>query len=161
MTPKSSFRMIRVTTAARPRLKALLTVAALLVTACADSITERDLAGNAVPANPAPFVLATINGQVLPVEMRRDTSGRVSITQGELMLGGSTFWQRLTLLETPPSGIGVSRTTITQGTITVSGTRVHFRANDGGEWDGTASPGWIVYTVPGNSAPVTFAFRQG
>jgi hypothetical protein len=152
--------MIPVASAVRPRLKALLTVAALLLSACADSITDAAPASNVVPANPAPFVLATVNGQALPVEMRRDTSGSVSISQGELMLGGSTFWQRLTLVDTPPSGTAATRQTISQGTITVTGTRVHFRANDGGEWDGTASPGSIVYTIPGNSAPVTFEFHQ-
>jgi hypothetical protein len=102
----------------------------------------------------------TINGKALPVEMHKDASGSVTLTEGELVLGGGTFSQRLTLVETPPVGLASTRASLTQGTIAVSGNKVLFRASDGAEWEGTASPGWIVFTVPGNAGPVTFAFKS-
>jgi hypothetical protein len=155
--------MIPIALTLRPRLRAALAAVATLVFAAAGCSSDATSAGDlaVVPASAAPFTLALVNGQALPVEMRHDSTGRVTLTQGEMMLGGSTFWQRLTLVDTPPSGLATTRTTITQGTITVSGNQVHFRATDGAEWDGTASPGWVVYAIPGNSGPVTFAFHQG
>jgi len=153
--------MISIVTALRPRLRAALAVLAFVAAGCGS-----DAAGLAlnepslVPASMAPFTLATVNGQALPVEMRRDSSGRVTLTQGEMMLGGGTFWQRLTLVETPPAGLATTRTSIAQGTIAASGTSVHFRASDGAEWDGTVSPWGIVYAIPGNAGPVTFSFSR-
>src|SRR3954449_3350705 len=155
-------RMIPIIPTLRPRFRAALAVLALIAAGCSGSdsaLTVDDPA--VVPASIAPFTLVVVNGQALPVEMRRDSSGSVTLTQGEMMLGGDSFWQRLTLVDTPPSGLATTRTSISQGTITVSGTRVHFRASDGAEWDGTASPGWIVYAIPGNSGPVSFSFRRG
>jgi hypothetical protein len=148
---------IFLTQATRPRFRHALAVAVALA-ACESSLT--DSGGLAVvPGTAMPYALVTINGHALPVEMRRDSTGSVSVSAGELTLGGSVFSQRLTLMETPPVGLATTRTSSTEGTITVNGNRVHFRASDGAEWEGTASPGWIVYTIPGNSGAVTFAFR--
>jgi hypothetical protein len=147
-----------VPTLRRPLWAAL---AALAVAGCSGADSTLSIGDPAVvPPSIAPFTLVVVNGQALPVEMRKDSSGSVTLTQGEMMLGGDSFWQRLTLVDTPPSGLATTRTSITQGTITVSGTRVHFRASDGAEWDGTASPGWIVYAIPGNSGPVSFSFHR-
>jgi hypothetical protein len=157
----SKFRMIPFLPTLRPRLRAALAVLAFAAAACSagDSVLSAN-EPSVVPASIAPFTLVAVNGQVLPVEMRRDGSGTVTLTQGEMMLGGDTFWQRLTLVDTPPSGLATTRTSTTQGSITVSGTKVHFRSSDGAEWEGTASPGWIVYAIPGNSGPVTFTFHR-
>ncbi|HEV7588900.1 MAG TPA: hypothetical protein VGO40_12360 [Longimicrobium sp.] len=150
--------------ALHPRLRGVLgTLAGLAVLAaagCGDSLGSSERYNSVVPSTVSPFTLMTINGQALPVEMRRDSTVRVVLTQGQIMLGGTVFSQRLTLVDTPPNGLGVARESTTQGTITVNGAKVHFRASDGAEWDGTASPGWIVYTIAGNSGPVTFAFKQ-
>ena len=145
------------------RLRAALALLALAAAGCSagDSLLVGANEPLAVPASTAPFSLVSVNGQALPVGIRSDASGTVTLTQGEMMLGGNTFWQRLTLVDTPPSGLATTRTTITQGSITVSGNKVHFHASDGAEWEGTASPGWIVYAIPGNSGPVTFAFHMG
>jgi len=154
--------MIPIVPTLRPRLRAALALLAFAAAGCGGSdslLSNSELF--AVPSSIAPYTLVTVNGQALPVEMRKDTSGTVTLTQGEMMLGGDTFWQRLTLVDTPPNGLALSRTSTTQGTITVSGTKVHFRASDGAEWDGTASPTGIVYAFPGNSGPVTFSFRKG
>jgi len=154
--------MISIAGGLRSGARAALAALAIALAGCSDSLVANPDADGLrlVPASPAPYVLKTINGQPLPVEMRNDASGRVSMVQGELLLGGSTFSQRLTLVDTSPAGVATSRESVSQGTIVVNGAEVHFRASDGGEWDGTASPGWIAYTVPGNSGPVTFAFRQ-
>jgi hypothetical protein len=156
----SKYRMIPIVPTLRPRLLAALAVLAFAAAACSagDSVLGNDPA--VVPASIAPFTLVAVNEKVLPVEIRKDSSGSVSLTQGEMMLGGDTFWQRLTLVETLPSGLATTRTSTTQGSITVSGNKVHFHASDGAEWDGTASPGWIVYAIPGNSGPVTFTFHR-
>jgi hypothetical protein len=161
-------RMISTALALRPRLRALLAGLAgagvLAVAAgCSDSLVDSGARPSSpLSVNGPPYVLMTINGQALPVEMRRDSAVRVVLTEGQLTLGGSNvFSQRLVLVDTPPSGLGVPRESTTQGTFTASGTKVHFRSSDGAEWDGTASPGWVVYTIAGNSGPVTFAFKQG
>jgi len=153
--------MISIVTALRPRRLAALALLALAAAGCASDsslVSANDPA--MVPQSAAPYTLATVNGKALPVEMHRDSSGIVTLVQGEMMLGGSTFWQRLTLLDTPPAGLATSRPSITEGTITVSGTKVHFRASDGAEWDGTASPWGVVYAIPGNAGPVTFSFLR-
>ena len=151
--------MISIVTPFRPRLRAALAVLALVAAGCSsDSLLSAN--EPSVPGTMAPFTLVTVNGQALPVEMRKDSAGRVTLAQGEMMLGGDSFWQRLTLVDTPPVGLATTRTSITQGTITVSGAKVHFRASDGAEWDGTASAGGIVYAIPGNAGPVTFSFRR-
>jgi hypothetical protein len=142
-----------------------LALAAVAVAAagCSDSLLSTDANAVVVPANGASYTLVTVNGKTLPVEMRKDSTETVTLVAGELSLAPttSTFSQRMTIVSTPPVGSAVSRDSYAQGTVTVTGTHVHFRASDGAEWDGAASPGWIVYTVPGNSGPVTFAFRQG
>jgi hypothetical protein len=153
--------MIPIIPTLRRPLWAALAMFAVAAAACSGSDSTFAVGDSAVvPASIAPFTLVVVNGQALPVEMRKDSSGSVTLTQGEMMLGGDSFWQRLTLVDTPPSGLATTRTSITQGTIAVSGTRVHFRASDGAEWDGTASPGWIVYAIPGNSGPVSFSFHR-
>ena len=153
-------------TARRPRLRALLAGLAAVSMLAVGAACSSDATGSAnLPGLPVSlgtaYALSTINGQALPVEMRRDSAGRVILTEGQLLLNGTTFSQQLTLVDTPPSGLGVPRQSVAQGTVTLSGTRVHFRSSDGAEWDGTASPGWIVYTISGNSGPITFAFKQG
>ncbi|HVG45446.1 MAG TPA: hypothetical protein VM890_11965 [Longimicrobium sp.] len=152
--------MISIVTTLRPRLRAALAVLALAAAGCSDSSLLSANEPNVVPTSMAPFTLVTVNGQALPVEMHKDSTGRVTLAQGELMLGGDGFWQRLTLVDTPPVGLATTRTSIAQGTITVSGTKVHFRASDGAEWDGTASAGGIVYAIPGNAGAVTFSFLR-
>jgi hypothetical protein len=161
-------RMISTATALRPpRLRALLArLAGVGVLAVAAGCSDSLLGGGGQPNSPLslngpPFVLMTINGQPLPVEMRRDSTVRVILTEGMLALVDTEFSQELTLVDTPPNGLGVPRRSLTHGTVTVSGTKIHFRASDGAEWDGTASPEWIVYTIAGNSGPITFAFKQG
>ena len=141
---------------------ALALAAVVVAAACADSATSAvDMPARVVPASGASYSLVTVNGQPLPVEMRKDSDGTVALAGGDLQLSTSSFSQRLTLATTPPVGAVSLRESYAQGTVTVTGTHVHFRASDGAEWDGTASPGWITYTVPGNSGPVTFVFRQG
>jgi hypothetical protein len=153
--------MIPIAVTRRPRLAAALAALAIGLAACGDSLlSDATDSLRVVPSAPAPYKLMTVNGQAPPLEMRHDSTGRVILTGGELMLGGTSFSQRLGLADTPPTGPAVLRESTTQGTISVSGDKVHFRASDGAEWDGTATPGWIVYTVPGNSGPVTFSFRQ-
>jgi hypothetical protein len=153
--------MIPIAVTRRPWLRAALAALAIGLAACGDSLlSDATDSVRVVPSVPAPYKLMTVNGQAPPVEMRRDSTVRVMLTEGELMLGGTSFSQRLTLVDTAPNGVGTSRASTTQGFISVSGDKVHFRASDGAEWDGTARPGWIVYTVPGNSGPVTFSFRQ-
>ena len=153
--------MISIMTALRPRLRAALAILAFGAAGCADSsLLSANDPGAMVPQSAAPYTLATVNGKALPVEMRRDSSGTVTLVQGEMMLGGSTFWQRLTLLDTPPVGLAVTRSSVSEGTITVSGTKVHFRASDGAEWEGTASAWGVVYAIPGNAGPVTFSFLR-
>jgi len=155
-------RMISLVPVLRPRPWAALAVLALAAAGCSGADRVLSVEDPAVvPASIAPYTLVVVNGQALPVEMRKDSSGTVTLTQGEMMLGGDSFWQRLTLVDTPPSGLATTKTSISQGTITVSGSKVHFRASDGAEWDGTAAPGWIVYAIPGNSGPVTFSFHKG
>ena len=158
MTPE--VRMIPIVTTRRLRA-ALAALALVAAAACGDSALG-SLEGNtpSVPAGPTPYALMTINGKALPVEMNKNASGSVTLTEGELVLGGSTFSQRLTLVDTPPVGLASTRASVTQGTISVSGNKVQFRASDGAEWEGTASPGWIIYTIPGNAGPVTFAFKS-
>jgi hypothetical protein len=142
-----------------------LALAAVAVAAACSDATLASVSDSArvVPSNGASYSLVMVNGQSLPAEMRKDSTGTVALASGDLSLATptSTFSQRLVIVTTPPAGSVISRESFAQGTITVNGTHVHFRASDGAEWDGTASPGWIVYTVPGNSGPVTFAFRQG
>lgn len=139
-----------------------LALAALAVAAagCADAVWS-DATTVLVPASGASYSLVTVNGQAVPLEMKKDNIETVTLAGGELALTASTFSQRMIIVSTPPGGQAVSRDSYAQGTVTVTGTHVRFRASDGAEWDGTASPGWITYTVPGNSGPVTFAFRQG
>src|SRR3982750_4027781 len=123
--------MISFAPAFRPRLRALLaglagTAVLAVGAACSsDSTFATDLPG--LPASlSSGYTLSTINGQALPVEMRRDSAGRVILTEGHLLLNGTTFSQQLTLVDTPPSGLGVPRQSVAQGTITVSGTKIHF-----------------------------------
>lgn len=150
----------------RSRLRALLAgvagagVLAVAAACNGDSTSARDLPGGPFSLS-AGYVLSTINGSALPVEMRRDSAGRVVLTEGHLQLDNTTFSQQLTLVDTPPNGLGVPRQSVAQGTITVSGAKIQFRSSDGAEWEGTVSPGWIVYTISGNSGPITFAFKQG
>ena len=160
MTRMLDVRMISIVTPLRPRLRAALAALAFAAAGCSDSSLLEVADPAMVPASTAPYSLVTVNGQALPVEMRKDSTGRVTLTEGVLMLSGDDFWQRLTLVDTPPVGLATTRTSITQGTITVSGTKVHFRASDGAEWDGTASSGGIVYAIPGNAGPVTFSFLR-
>ena len=160
VTQELAVRMISIVTALRPRRLAALALLAFGAAGCADSSLASVSDPASVPQSAAPYTLATVNGKALPVEMRRDSSGIVTLVRGEMMLGGSTFWQRLTLLDTPPVGLAVSRTSVSEGAITVSGTKVHFRASDGAEWDGTASPWGIVYAIPGTAGPVTFSFLR-
>jgi len=139
-----------------------LALAAVAVAAagCADAVWS-DATAVVVPASGASYSLVTVNGQAVPAEIRKDDNETVTLAGGELALTTSTFSQRMMIVSTPPAGLAVQRDSYAQGTVTVTGTHVHFRASDGAEWDATASPGWITYTVPGNSGPVTFVFRQG
>jgi len=139
---------------------ALALAAVAVAAACADSTSATEAKG-VVPMSGAMYSLVTVNGRPLPVEMWKESTGTVTLAGGDLHLSTSAFSQRLTLVTTPQVGLASSRDSWVQGTVTVNGTHVRFRSSDGAEWDGTASPGWIVYTVPGNSGPVTFAFRQG
>ncbi|MFL5384007.1 MAG: hypothetical protein ACJ8GN_15910 [Longimicrobiaceae bacterium] len=139
---------------------ALALAAVAVAAACADSTLSVSDSARLVPTSGATYSLVTVNGQPVPVEIRKDTSETVTLAGGDLQLSTSSFSQRLVLVSTPPVGQASSRDSYAQGTVTVNGTHVHFRASDGAEWDGIASPGWITYTVPGNSGPVTFAFRQ-
>jgi hypothetical protein len=155
-------RMIPIATTRRPRLRAALAALALVAAAACGDSALGSLEGNSpsVPEGPTPYALMAINGKALPVEMYRNASGSVTLTEGELVLGGGTFSQRLTLVETPSVGLASTRASVTQGTIAVSGNKVLFRASDGAEWEGTASPGSVVYSVPGNAGPVTFTFKR-
>ena len=154
------------TPALRLRLRALLAGLAgigllAVAAACGSDATGPGDLHTSPSSLGSSYVLMTINGQALPVEMRRDSAGRVVLTEGHLLLNDASFSQALTLVDTPPSGLGVPRQSLAQGTISVSGTRIQFRSSDGAEWEGTVSPGWIVYTISGNSGPITFAFKQG
>lgn len=112
--------------------------------------------------DPSLYALVAVNNQPLPVEVRNDASGRVSIVQGSLRLAGGTFQQALVLSETGPlaSSTPTSRGSTTQGTTTIRGDRIQFHASDGGEWEGVMTGNRVDYSVPGNSSPVAFTFQR-
>jgi len=145
---------------ARLKLAALAVMAAgLAAGGCTDSTTA------SVPNNGsvgATFTLKTVNDAPLPVDVRNDATGRVSITAGEIVLtGGTTFRQSFQISETPAGGTASLRETVTQGTITIKGNAITFHASTGGEWEGTMSGSELWYNVPGNTGLVHFSFQRG
>lgn len=151
---------------ARLKMAALAVVAAALVVGGCDSSTSLSVdlpnsPGSLTGVSGAAFTLATVNGSGLPYDVRNDASMRVSIVQGQLSFGaGGTFQQSITLSETPSSGTASVRQSATQGTATLRGDRIEFKASDGGQWEGVLSGNRIVYSVPGNSGPVAFVFQR-
>ncbi|HET7230367.1 MAG TPA: hypothetical protein VFJ16_10225 [Longimicrobium sp.] len=121
-----------------------------------------------MPADPSlnlgtgAYVLATVNGTAVPVEVRNDPNLRVVISGGSILLGvDGTFRQSFMLSETPTGSSASIRETVTQGTVTVRGTLIQFHASTGGEWEGTLNGNRIDYVVPGNSGAVAFSFQRG
>jgi len=106
------------------------------------------------------YTLMTVNAKPLPVELRNDATGRLSIISGSLQISGGTFQQSLTLSDAPVLGSVSLRGSSTHGTVTVRGDRVEFHASDGGEWEGVISGNRLDYAVPGNSGPVAFSFQR-
>jgi len=120
---------------------------------------------NVAPSGPVSFTLQTVNGQALPVVTRRDAAGSAAVTNGTLVLDGGAFTQTLTVHETSADSSQTStRDALTHGTYTQKGTQLHFVASDGGQWDGTLSPGpnflRLDYSIPGNNGAVTFSFLR-
>jgi hypothetical protein len=113
-------------------------------------------------SDPSVYTLVAVNNKPLPVEVRNDASGRVSIVEGSLRLAGGTFQQSLVLSETGPlaSSTPTPRASATQGTTTIRGDRIQFHASDGGEWEGVMTANRVDYSVPGNSSPVAFTFQR-
>lgn len=145
-----------------PRLaRAALAATALMAAGCDTSSSLAVSPNPAAGSGAASYALATVNGAPLPFDTRSDASGRVSITQGLLTVtGDGAFQQNLTLSETPSGGTASLRQSASQGTYTVSGDRIRFRATDGGEWEGTVGNNRIDYSVPGNNGSFTFSFRR-
>lgn len=146
----------------RTRLKlAALAVAAagLVAGGCGDSTTLAAEPGMGL--SDATYALKTINGAPLPADVRNDASGRVSITAGEIVLtGGTAFRQSFTLSEAPLDSSASVRQAVTQGTVTIRGSAITFRASTGGEWEGTLTGSRVDYTVPGNTGLVAFSFER-
>ncbi|HET7462204.1 MAG TPA: hypothetical protein VFJ82_13190 [Longimicrobium sp.] len=148
---------------ARLKLAALAVVAAGLVAGgCGDSATMAGEPNLGAGSGTVTYALKTINDAPLPVDMRNDASGRVSITKGEIVLsGGTDFRQNFTISETPAGATASIRESVTEGTFTVRGTAIIFHASTGGEWEGTMSGNEIWYNVPGNTGLVHFSFQRG
>jgi hypothetical protein len=106
------------------------------------------------------YTLQSINTRPLPAETRRDATGSSSVTAGQLTLGAGTFFQSLTIADSTADGQTRVHTSGTQGMFSVSGGEIHFRASDGGTWDGTWTGTKIDYSITGNSGPVTFSFQR-
>ena len=106
------------------------------------------------------YYLFTVNGSSLPYTMRDDASGRVLLTAGRLDCERTTFSQVLHFSDVGPTGLATPRQTTTQGTMTVTGSRVVFRPSTGGEFEGTVSGNRIEYTIQGNMGPLTFVFLK-
>jgi hypothetical protein len=147
-----------------PRLKtaALAVVVAGLALGGCNADTLGVIHDSGGITDPSVYTLIAVNNKPLPVEVRNDASGRVSIVQGSLRLAGGTFQQSLVLSETGPlaSSTPTPRASATQGTTTVRGDRIQFHASDGGEWEGVMSANRVDYSVPGNSSPVAFTFQR-
>jgi hypothetical protein len=141
-----------------------LTIAAVALVALATGGCDSSTALAVSPGNLSNvpgYTLVTVNAAPLPVEVRNDAGGRVAIAAGSLVFGDSArFQQALTLAETPAGGAPSTRTTLTQGTVTVRGDRIQFHASDGGEWEGVMSGNRLDYSVPGNSGAVAFSFQR-
>jgi len=144
----------------RLKLAALAVVAAGLVAGgCGDSTTLAAVPG--MGQSDATYALRTVNGAPLPVDVRNDASGRMTITAGAIVLtGGTGFRQSFTLAETPAGGSASLREAVTQGTVTIKGSTITFHASTGGEWEGTMTGSRVDYTVPGNTGLVAFSFER-
>lgn len=106
------------------------------------------------------YYLFTVNGSSLPYTMRDDASGRVLLTGGQIVCGRTTFSQVLHFSDVGPTGLATARQTTTQGTMTVTGSRIVFRPSTGGEFEGTVTGNRIEYTIQGNMGPLTFVFLK-
>ena len=138
----------------RRRISTFAAVLAVALAACS---------GDTVSAPDTPpqgeYVLASVNGDTLPVVMKDDPSARVELVGGRLQVTGGGFTQRLDFLESIPRGsTPVSRESVTTGTVSASGSRMRFRVSGGGQWEATHSVGGITYTIQGNTGPLVFVF---
>src|SRR3954470_11207135 len=134
-----------------PRRMLAAAIAGLALTACAGDATSLPSTALLDALAAGPYTLESVNGQPLPVEVRRDATVRVTVSDGTLSFSGTGFSQQLTLWEAVPGSVTTPRQSVSQGTVTVSGEHIHFRASDGGEWDGVLGSGRLEYAVPGNN----------
>jgi hypothetical protein len=139
---------------------AALAVAALAgAAACGDTTAALPSSPDAITGALGTYTLQSINASPLPVVTRRDGNGSASmVTAGQLTLGAGTFYQSLTIADSTAAGQSSTHTSGTQGTFTMTGDQIHFRAADGGTWDGTYRVTKIEYSITGNSGPVAFLF---
>jgi len=144
------------------RLRSAALAAVLLALGACDSMSTGAVVDpNSVTGALGTYTLQTINASPLPVVTRRDASGGAAIvTAGQLTLGGGTFYQSLTITDSTAAGQSSTHTSGTQGTFTMTGDQIHFRAADGGTWDGTYRVTKIEYSITGNSGPVAFLFTR-
>jgi hypothetical protein len=141
------------------RLRSAALAAALLALGACDSMSTSAIADpDAATGALGTYTLLSINASPLPVETRRDGTGSAVVTAGQLTLGAGTFYQSLTITDSTAAGQSSTHTSGTQGTFTMTGDQIHFRAADGGTWDGTYRVTKIEYAITGNSGPVAFLF---
>jgi hypothetical protein len=143
-----------------PRRMLAAAIAGLALTGCARDATSLPSTALLDALAAGPYTLESVNGQPLPVEVRRDATVRVAVSDGTLSFSGTGFSQHLTLWEAVPGSVTTPRQSSTQGAVTISGERIHFRATDGGEWDGVLGPGRLEYSVAGNNGALVFSFRR-
>jgi hypothetical protein len=142
-------------------MAAALAVAALAgAAACGDTTTSSPSTPDAITGALGTYTLQTINASPLPAETRRDATGASIVTAGQLTLGAGTFFQSLSITDSIFAGQSRSHVSGTQGTFTMTGDQIHFRASDGGTWDGTYRVTKIEYSITGNSGPVAFLFTR-
>lgn len=141
-------------------MSAALVVVAAGAAACSgtDTVVTPDISDSS--SIQATFALDSVNARALPVEMRHDATGSMSVTRGQLALALGNFQQILTLSETSATGATSTRDAVTRGTFTLKGDQLHFQASDGGAWDGTYNRTRIEYSVSGNSGRITFTFGR-
>lgn len=138
--------------------------AALAVVAAACSDTLGSFRNVVVPGE---YVLEAVNGRALPIDLRNDAAGRLSLTGGQLTITGEAFSQELSLVEFAPDGTTTPRQSAVTGDVSYhSSNRVRFRVDrGGGEWEGTyygnaQGGGYIEYTIEGNNGPILFRFEK-
>jgi hypothetical protein len=147
-----------------PRLGRLVPALVLAAAAagCSDMLTDNP--------NGAPFTqdalgeyeLLAVNGRALPALMQDQAAGYVELDRGELRIGAGHFSQTLHFLERIPreSSQSTLRASVAQGAVTIAGSRIRFRPQVGGEFEGTYQNGRIQYSIQANSDVYVFTFGK-